>query len=762
MNITVGNAVASRYGISANTNTTPNGGTGNINITSGLTIDVASTNGWGIYGTANSGDVVVENSGTITASVGAIHAQSMTGNITISNTGSLIATGILTGGSSVVGGVLNAYLSSTTATTGTVRIYNDGYLEVTEVASGRANRAMFVRNVASEGNIEVFLGQHSEIVTADGTDGIHLAALNSNSTGDMIVTTRGGSIDIGSKDMGGNGGGYAMYLGHAGSGKRVIDIDGTSIHNWINGNLNAVSVNGSTTTAVNGSGSSVVLGSNDDGGDVYASIQNATIRSDAASAITTGATGGGHVYIGYDAEGAEVPITGDFFTTYAQSNTARGVINAQTVNNSTGTGGIDISVGKAEIIANEKGTGAGVAMGIAAIKTSGTSGGNIHIKTSADTTIKTWGDNLGNVTYGDLYGASGILARNAGTGNKIDIDNSATITTHGDGAKGIFAYSSASGGETKIRNVGDITTSGASAHGIYAHGTSTGSVDLDNAGDITTSGTSAHGIYAYGTYSSGRAVDLTNTGDITTSGSGAHGIYAYGASTSTGSVDLLNTGTVTVNESNAYGIYVTGVGSGTVVNEGTVSNTASGGTAIRIAANNMELVLAGGPASLEGDRAAQVVGNVVFAGSGNKLSLGANVQDIVGNLTFTSTSTFEVSAQSPDDYQTLVVSGVSTLAGATLVFDDTGVEAEALHNGDVFTLIDGTSISGIFGGYSEGATYTSQGGNDYTISYLDGNVTLTAIVNAVAVPEPATCAVLAGLAAMLMLAAARRSASGKR
>ncbi|MDR1284071.1 MAG: PEP-CTERM sorting domain-containing protein, partial [Opitutaceae bacterium] len=59
------------------------------------------------------------------------------------------------------------------------------------------------------------------------------------------------------------------------------------------------------------------------------------------------------------------------------------------------------------------------------------------------------------------------------------------------------------------------------------------------------------------------------------------------------------------------------------------------------------------------------------------------------------------------------------------------------------------------GGYNEGATYTSQGGNDYTISYLSGNVTLTAIVNAVAVPEPATCAVLAGLA-MLMLAAARR------
>jgi hypothetical protein len=159
------------------------------------------------------------------------------------------------------------------------------------------------------------------------------------------------------------------------------------------------------------------------------------------------------------------------------------------------------------------------------------------------------------------------------------------------------------------------------------------------------------------------------------------------------------------------------------------------------------------------DRAAQVVGNVVFTGSNNKLSLGTRLQDITGDLTFTSTSTFEVSAQSLDDYQTLVVSGVSALAGATLVFDDTGVEA--LHNGDVFTLIDGSSISGIFGGYNEGTTYTSQGGNDYTISYLNGDVTLTAIVNAVAVPEPATCAVLAGLA-MLMLAAARRGQRGQR
>jgi hypothetical protein len=382
--------------------------------------------------------------------------------------------------------------------------------------------------------------------------------------------------------------------------------------------------------------------------------------------------------------------------------TAFGVIHAQTVNNSNGTGGIDISVGDARIIANEQNDGKGVAMGIAAIKTSSGSGGDIHIKTSAETLIETRGDNLTSALNGSSFGASGILARNAGTGNNIEIDNSATITTHGASAKGIYAYNTGNGGKTEIRNAGDITTSGASAHGIYVYGASTGSVDLVNAG------------------------------------------------------------TVSVEANNAYGIYVTGVASGTVVNEGTVSNTAAGGTAIHVASNNVELVLAGDSASLEGEegaRVAQVVGNVVFAGNYNKLSLGANIQDIDGNLTFRSTSTFEVSARSLADYQTLVVSGTSTLAGAALVFDDTGVEEGSLHDGDVFMLIDGTSISGIFGSYSEGATYTSQGGNDYTISYLNGNVTLTAIVNAMPVPEPATYAVLAGLA-MLMLAAVHRSKRG--
>ncbi len=159
---------------------------------------------------------------------------------------------------------------------------------------------------------------------------------------------------------------------------------------------------------------------------------------------------------------------------------------------------------------------------------------------------------------------------------------------------------------------------------------------------------------------------------------------------------------------------LTKTGTGTLTLDG--NNTYSGATTVQ-------------NGTLGGKGAAA---SILSVASGASVAPGASVGTFVcAGATFSSGSTLAVEINSSTDTaDKLTASGAVNITGANVSFTEIG--SGTIPTGTKLTILDytGTTLTGTFTGYSEGATVTV-GANSFTLSYADSNkVTLTTLPGA--------------------------------
>lgn len=173
--------------------------------------------------------------------------------------------------------------------------------------------------------------------------------------------------------------------------------------------------------------------------------------------------------------------------------------------------------------------------------------------------------------------AVGGFAGAGGDGGDVDVVNSASILTAGNGSTGIFGQSIGGGGgaggsssvsarelRTKFEAQGTVKKNfrsqkyKLSVGGFGARGGAAGTVNISNSGDLGTIGDGATGIYAQSVGGGGGAGGLSGTalsGDISIGGYG-------GAASDGGKVIVANTGLIVTEGNLANGIFAQSVGGG--------------------------------------------------------------------------------------------------------------------------------------------------------------------------------------------------------
>lgn len=159
---------------------------------------------------------------------------------------------------------------------------------------------------------------------------------------------------------------------------------------------------------------------------------------------------------------------------------------------------------------------------------------------------------------------------------------------------------------------------------------------------------------------------------------------------------------------------LTKTGAGTLIIDG--NNTYSGATSVQ-------------NGTLGGKGAAA---SIVSVASGASIAPGASVGTFTcAGITFASGSTLAVEIDSTTaTADKLTASGAVNITGANISFAEIG--SGIIPAGTKLTILDytGTTLTGTFTGYAEGATVTA-GANSFTLSYVDSNkVTLTSTTSA--------------------------------
>lgn len=349
-----------------------------------------------------------------------------------------------------------------------------------------------------------------------------------------------------------------------------------------------------------------------------------------------------------------------------------------------------------------------------------------------------------------------ITGANTNTGTTL-VANSGTVILNSataDGAlRGIDLYGNVLtvnggtvqlGANDQIRNAADVSTGGVAVYG--------GTFDI-NSKNETINGLqigSTDGATAGNVISTGGAGTLTITGG---SASTAFGVNSIHATNGTVSAKLAGTGatftkttaqTVTLSGANTY----TGA---TSVNAGTLSVTGSlaSGSAVGVASG----------ATLRGTG---TIGGATTIASGGIVAAGINASTI-GTLTFNSTlagsgSTFSLKLNSTaGTFDLITAAGAVTLGSSTLSLIDIGSGAWT-GTTSAFSIVHGSSITGVFLGLSNGAT-VNVGSNIFTLNYGASDVTLTFVS---AIPEPATYATILGALALGGVVWSRRRRSAVR
>jgi len=152
------------------------------------------------------------------------------------------------------------------------------------------------------------------------------------------------------------------------------------------------------------------------------------------------------------------------------------------------------------------------------------------------------------------------------------------------------------------------------------------------------------------------------------------------------------------------------------------------------------------------DRNFTTAGN--FSNSGYlQVSNGTVATAAGGDFSLSSTSILELVISDESDFGAIEATGLITLDGEIVVILNLRNGVPAVENSDVFTVISGTDITGMFYNITSGERIFDQGGG-YSFLYTatSNNVTLSDFA---AIPEPSTYTLLA-LGALTILTAMRR------
>lgn len=320
--------------------------------------------------------------------------------------------------------------------------------------------------------------------------------------------------------------------------------------------------------------------------------------------------------------------------------------------------------------------------------------------TAAGTTTQTLNANGSVTNAGSLYvGRPGILNVNSG----------ATWAQSGDmslnGQGGYTADVNVLGGAT-------FTYAGSNTIKLEPASANSGNATLDISGTFTTSKgfertvatSTGNGTLTLlsGTLKLSANVPALTTGSV---------LFALG--TGGGTIDT-NGFSGTIAAAISGGDSLTKAGAGTLIIDG--NNTYSGATTVQAG-------------TLGGKGAAA---SILSVASGASVAPGASVGNFsCAGATFAAGSSLAIEINSTTDTaDKLVASGAVNITGASVSFAEIG--SGSITAGTKLTILDytGTTLTGTFSGYAEGATVTA-GANSYTLSYVDSNkVTLTALPGA--------------------------------
>jgi len=321
------------------------------------------------------------------------------------------------------------------------------------------------------------------------------------------------------------------------SGDRSTAIFAQSIGGGGGNGGDAVSVSSVVSVAVGGAG-----GLGGDGNDVYVTTQGSDIDTagNHANGIQAQSIGGGGGNGGLAVSGT-LPGGAPFNVSVALGGNGGGggdageLVSVQTSSETT----IDtIGAGSHGIMAQSVGGGGGNG----GTSFAGSGGPGLSVAVS-------------------LGGKGGV----AGAGKKVDVDNAGTITTHGDLSAGIFTQSIGGGGGNGGYS-GSLAIGGSSASvaigGAGASGGAAGEIDIVNSGTIKTGGQGAAGVFAQSVGGGGGNGGSALAGSIglasvSTTVGGVGGAGNYG-----GLVDILNTGLIMTQGNNSAGVFAQSVGGG--------------------------------------------------------------------------------------------------------------------------------------------------------------------------------------------------------
>ena len=565
------------------------GGNGGLNVSGGVAISKdekipSVTFGVGGFGGAGniSGDVSVDQSGTIAVEGNWKHgilAQSIAGG---GGNGSLNLTGQMNYGSSnssggatdlsVVAGIgghggvgadagdVNVVSSGDITTSG----YHARGILAQSIGGGGGTGGMNILAVGTKDSTPVGIGIGGTGAAGGDAGNVSITRGSSVKKGGRVVTNGLGSHGIEASSIGGGGGdaGINAVLGVA---KTSGSGTGSSSKEPVNNGVNP-----SVTT------------------DISSQISNAATRTGAgagSSSVNSAviAVGGS---AGNAGNGGEASITnfGDVFT---HDNGSYGVF-AQSI----GGGGGNASYNQAQIEeANEGAVGRGFAMVIGGGTGDGGSGGKVSITNSG--IVGTRGDDShgifaqsvggggGNAGYNELSNAGTKgqidinIGRTGGTGGAagdVSIVSDSQIVTEGARSNGVFAQSIGNGGGTSSSTSVSLTTSTSddrSANAMSVNigleggaGGAAGKVEVETAGSIGTTGDDSHGIFAQsvgGGGGTGGGV-MGEAGKATTY---SFGIGGKGGSGSTGgAVTVKNSADIATKGDRSIGILAQSVGGG--------------------------------------------------------------------------------------------------------------------------------------------------------------------------------------------------------
>ncbi|MCV6587044.1 MAG: autotransporter outer membrane beta-barrel domain-containing protein [Marinibacterium sp.] len=507
------------------------------------------------------------------------------GQVTVSNQASITTTG------DIAHGIMSQSVGGSGGTGGGTATNAQSF--VTRQIGSSTNEAMQrLRSVHNVTTLKSDFGNFDLSIGGSGGTAGDGAASEVTNSGQRIMTSGVNAYGIFAQSIGGGGGSggeaasitdtYSLQLGGNGAG---------------GGNGGVASINTTGVIATQGYGSTAVFAQSIGGGGGNTGSKTGL----SAIADATLAIGGKN---GVAGDGGAVSVTYNSGSITTASQQASGIF-AQSVGGgggtlfgATGTLGagatVDATVGGT---GNASGNGGDVTVVSAANITTGPTtpgGGNAASIGIFAQSVGGGGGYSGSMILGDPNrigsDVQSTSANASGDGGRVQVNQSGTITTHGDNSVGIFAQSVGGGGG--VQGTIDHNSTDSSYVGSFGGKGSAGPVSVTLGGAITTSGAGAHGVFAQfasgadSVNTHGTTVDVSTSASITAMGAGAHAIHVENNGPAAGLAEItIGSGAVIYgggfreyeNSQNGAGIYIHSDQNSTLNNSGiieAVSNVA--------------------------------------------------------------------------------------------------------------------------------------------------------------------------------------------